>query len=117
MSAANANSSMSPGDFIWGIAKGIILGTFSGLRGEKLALFAISVPIGERIVGVKLEDALEDWVREQQRQETEKKIAEIEAGIQSIIQRYMPKVSEASNIYHNRQPSRQIPRKMVNGFR
>ncbi len=98
MSAANDNSSMSLGDFIWGIVKGIVLGTFSGLRGEKLALFAISVPIGERIVGIKLEDALEDWVREQQRQETERKIAEIEASIQSIIQRYMPKVSEASNV-------------------
>jgi len=109
---------MSLGDFIWGILKGIGLGTVCGLRGEKLARFTFFIPIVESIAGQKLEDALAEWIREQQRREFEKKIAEIQKSLQSAFQTHMGNRSEEGETWsHYSRSSRQIPGKMANGFR
>jgi hypothetical protein len=107
MHQTNDNKRMSLGDFIWGILKGIGLGTVCGLRGEKLARFTFFIPIVESIAGQKLEDALAEWMREQQRREFEKKIAEIQKSLQSAFQTHMGNRSEEGETLVSLQPFKQ----------
>lgn len=92
------NKSMSFADFLLGFVKGIIVGGACGLRGSNLASFAILVPIGERITGVKLEDAFAEWAWQQQRQELEKRFERINIDFQSAIQKDISNIMEVRSV-------------------
>jgi len=103
----NNNKPMTFGDFVWGMFKGFVLGVISGLKGPALARCTFSIPIVEILAGVKLEDALAEWTREQQRQEIERKLAEIQKAIQSALQTHMGNRSEEGEALVSLQPSKQ----------
>lgn len=98
MSTKNEDSKSTGRDsFLGRVLKWAMLGGMCGLRGSKLGLWAFLWPVGERLFGFRLEDIAAAMERERQEMEQQEMLRQLWIALQSVSQKALPNMIEASN--------------------
>jgi len=90
---------VNPGEFLaravlWGLVGGV-----AGLRDSKLAWCAFLGPIGEEVLGFKLEDIAMAMGRDLQKMQRQKRLRQLQMVLRSAVQQAMPNTIEVSGAF------------------